>query len=98
MKGRASMPAEEDYETLQSLAERLKLEDDERERFVSSSMQRLGYKPKTSWDEPEGDEDGDKGGDFFSGRRQQRQSRDVRDKGRDGGRDRQRGQAWGYGN
>lgn len=72
------MPAQDDYETLQGLAERLGLDEKESDSFISSSMQRLGYKPKVQWDEPEdeGNSGGDRG-DFFSGRRQQRQQRDV---------------------
>lgn len=79
------MPAQEDYETLQGLAERLGLDEKESDSFISSSMQRLGYRPKTQWDEPEGDDSGDSKGDFFSGRRQQRQQRDVRDNRNDRG-------------
>lgn len=77
------MPAQEDYESLQQLAERLQLDEKESESFITSSMQRMGYKPKTQWDEPEEEGNGgDKGGDFFSGRRQQRQQREVTNGGR----------------
>lgn len=74
------MPKEDDYNTLNELAERLGLEDQERESFVTSSMKRLGYRPRVDWDEPENNGGDDKGsGDFFSGKRQQRQQRQVRD-------------------
>lgn len=58
---------EEDYNLLQSLAERLGLDDKQREGFISESMQRFGYKPKTSWEA--GEDDGDEGGSggFFGG-------------------------------
>lgn len=74
-------PAEEDYNSLTALAERLQLEDDQREKFINSSMKRLGYKPRTQWEPPE-PEDGGKGkdddGDFFGGGKQQREQRQVR--------------------
>jgi len=80
------MGLQEDRDMLDGLAERLGLEDNERDQFITSSMKRLGYRPRMDWDEPEPENNGggNDGGDFFS-RRQQRQSRDV---GRSGGRDR----------
>jgi len=72
------MPAQDDRQMLDELAERLGLEDDDREKFISSSMKRLGYKPRVDWDDPDPEGDGGKDdGDFFSRKRNERQSRDV---------------------
>jgi hypothetical protein len=75
------MPAAEDRTMLEELADRLGLEDDDRNGFVNDGMKRMGYKPRVDWDEPDQDDGkgGDSGGDFFTRRRgqQQRQSRDV---------------------
>lgn len=75
------MGAQEDRTLLDDVAERLGLDDDERNDFVNSGMKRLGYKPRMDWDDPDPDEgkDGKGGGDFFSRRKEekQRQSRDV---------------------
>jgi hypothetical protein len=95
------MPANEDYESLQSLAERLKLEGDDRENFVSSSMKRLGYKPATQWQEPEPEgNDNNDSGDFFS-RKQKREQRRVQGGGGGGGNggnnDSNNGSGWQYG-
>lgn len=91
-------PAEADYNALHSLAERLQLEDDQREKFVNSSMKRLGYKPRTQWEPPE-QEDGGKGGDddgdFFGGGKQQRERRQVRED-RPGGSGNGSGAGWQY--
>lgn len=81
------MPAQDDYESLSSLAERLGLDDKEKDSFVNSSMQRLGYKPRTSWEDGEDEDESKGGGDFFSGRRQQRNQRDVNRGGGSGRRD-----------
>lgn len=66
--------AEEDYEHISGLAERLKLEGEDADRFVSDSMKRLGHRPRTVWEdaEPEGGEGGDDG-DFFT-RKSQKQA------------------------
>lgn len=58
---------EEDYNLLQGLAERLGLDDKQREGFISESMQRFGYKPKTSWEPGDDPEDGNDSGGFFGG-------------------------------
>lgn len=66
------MPANEDYESLSDLADRLGLEDDEKESFIGSAMKRLGYIAKSLWeDAPAGDGNGN-GGDFFSTKRREK--------------------------
>ena len=77
-------PAEQDYADLSNWAERLGLEDEQKEKFINSSMKRLGYKPRTQWEppEPEGDEGKGKGDDDFfggsGGKPAGRQQREVR--------------------
>ena len=66
------MAAKDDFLSLSELADRLGLDDDEKDGFITSSMKRLGHKPSVNW------EDGDSGnsndsGDFFSKKRQTRQ-------------------------
>lgn len=66
------MPAKEDHERFTSLAEELGIEDDDRENFISSAMERKGYKKRTAWDDPDPDPDKDgKGGnrDAFGARK-----------------------------
>lgn len=66
--------ANEDYDSLAALAERLGLDEDEGSRFITSSMKRLGHKAKTMWED--GDPaSGNDGGDFFSTRREARETR-----------------------
>lgn len=74
-------PAEQDYAELSSWAERLGLEDDQKDKFINSSMKRLGYKPRTQWEPPEPENGGDNNddGDFFSGGGKPRERRQVRD-------------------
>lgn len=80
------MPAKDDFDMLGQLAERLGLDDDEKDGFISSSMERLGHKRSVSWED---NQEGDSGsGDFFSKKRE-RQTRQVptgnRRTGTDGG-------------
>jgi len=90
------MAAADDHATLSELAERLGVDDEERDQFVSSSMKRLGYKPRTDWDDPDPDENkGNGGGDFFSRKREQNQRQQREVPGR-GGQQRQRQQSGGY--
>lgn len=56
------MPAEEDHATISEMADRLGLEGDERDEYITEHMGRLKYRPRTVWDDPE-DEDGNGGGD-----------------------------------
>jgi len=84
---------EEDYGMLQGLAERLGLDETQGEKFINSSMQRLGYKPKVQWGAPEDDGGGDDG-DFFSGGGK-RERRTVRDQ-RGGGGGNSGGAGWQY--
>lgn len=60
---------------LGEVADKLGLEDDERDSFVNSGMARQGFKQTSSWTEPDDDKNGKSGGDFFSGKR--RESRGV---------------------
>lgn len=88
---------DDDYEFVTGFAERLGLEDKDKDSFIKSSMTRLGYKPRISWDPPENDGNGggDDDGDFFSRgnkNRERRQVRDDRQQQRGGG-----GGNWQYG-
>lgn len=71
---------------LHEMADELGLEDDEREQFIESSMTRKGYQQRSTWAEPEGDDGGKSGGDYFTRRPQRgRETRRVpTDKGRGG--------------
>lgn len=85
------MAAKDDFDLFNQVAEMLGLEPEETENFVTSAMRRRGHKPLIQWGDSDG-EDGDKGGDFFTRKRQTRQ---VNRRGND------RGQAasggWQYG-
>lgn len=66
-------PAEDDFKRFHDLADELGLTDDDdkdkaKTSFIESAMKRKGYKPVTSWGEPDPPADKkDKGtGDFFS--------------------------------
>ena len=63
------MAAEKDQEMLTDLAERLGLEDDEKENFVNSGMRRLGYKPREVWEDSDDDNPKSSDGDFFTTKR-----------------------------
>lgn len=95
-------PAADDYESLAQQADRLGLEDDERERFIDSAMTRYGHKKRTAWDDADENDNGGKGGgDFFSGKRQEREQREVRRGGGNGGNNRREASGgnsgpWGY--
>lgn len=82
--------AEEFMQTLADMAESLGLEDDERESFVNSGMERKGFKKSFTWTDPE-PESGGEGGDFFSKKRAATQTRPV-GKGGNG-----KGANWQYG-
>lgn len=85
------MPAQDDQTMLEELAERLGLEDDEAENFISSAMSRLGYKLRRVF-EDDPDNGGNRGGGDFFSQRQQRRTREIR-----GGRGGGRGRASGFG-
>lgn len=75
MKGESKMgKAQEDYDDLSKVAEKLELDDDEKDNFISSGMKRLGHKVRQVWEDS--DDDGkSESGDFFSSkRREQRPS------------------------
>lgn len=72
------MGAEEDFARFSEIAEELGLEEKEFDSFVSSSMKRKGYKPVLSWADPDPENGGQGGGDFFSQRREGQQRREVR--------------------
>jgi hypothetical protein len=88
------MAAKDDWDLFNSVAEMLGLEPDETENFVTSAMRRRGHKPTINWaDDEEGD--GDKGGDFFTRKREKRQVSGRQQRG--GGRDQSSGSGWQYG-
>lgn len=64
-------------ERLHEMADELGLEDDERESFIESGMARKGFQQRSTWAEPEGDENGGQRGDFFSASRGRRETRRV---------------------
>ncbi len=69
------MSAQEDLQHLTTLANRLELEDEERDKFIGSAMKRLGHKSRDVWEDGDG-EGSETGGDFFSTkRREQRPTR-----------------------
>jgi hypothetical protein len=88
------MGAQEDYQTFVEMAERLQLDEEEAEGFISSAMKRLGHKARQMWEDGDGSGNGD-GGDFFArrqgGQRQRRPATPSR--GRQGG----QGGGWMYG-
>lgn len=83
------MAAKDDYDRFHSIAEELKLEDSEREDFVSGAMKRKGYTPSMTWNDPE-PEKPESGGDFFSQKRQEKKS-EVKEQPKQGN------QGWQYG-
>lgn len=92
------MPRDNDLDLLEDLAERMGLDDSQRESFINNGMKKLGYKPRMDWDEPESDGSGDNVDDMFGGSTQRRQRRvggNQRDSQRDQGR-RASGSNWQY--
>lgn len=73
---------EKDHARFEDLADELKLEDDDRDGFITSSMKRKGYQQRTVWADPEPDDKGKDGGDYFSARRGAREKRQVNSRGR----------------
>ena len=69
--------AQDDFDTLSALAERLGLDEDESHNFVSSSMKRLGYKAREMWEDGDGDSKSGSG-DFFGKKREERPARRQR--------------------
>jgi len=67
------MPANDDLDLLHELAERLGLDESESENFITSSMRRLGHKPRIDWDDAEEGGEGGGSGDFFGKQRERRQ-------------------------
>lgn len=84
--------AEEDYSILAALAERLGLDEDQADGFVSSSMKRLGHKAKLMWEDGE-DGGNDDSGDYFTRKRVTRDSRPPSNR-----ENRSRRDGWQYGN
>jgi hypothetical protein len=87
------MAAKDDFDLFGQVAEMLGLDEEESENFVTSAMRRRGHKPKIHWDDTEEGEE--KGGDFFTKKRQTRQvgGRQQRGSGRDQG----NSSGWQYG-
>lgn len=67
--------AQEDYETVSAMAERLKLTGHDKEDYIRRHMRGFGHKSVTSW--VEGDAD-DEGG-FFGSRKKSDRRRSQRD-------------------
>jgi len=89
------MAAEEDYNLLNDLAERMGIEEDKRDSFVSEGMQRLGYKLKSIFLDPEPDEGGGSGSGSFFGGSAKRETRQVPPKRSPRGQE-TRDMPWGY--
>lgn len=72
------MPAEEDFESLSAMADRLQLEGEDRENYIGQHMVKFGHKPVTSWvdAEPEPKEQANSFSPFRQSQ-SQRQKRDV---------------------
>jgi hypothetical protein len=86
------MAAKDDFDLFGQVAEMLGLDEEETENFVTSAMRRRGHKPLIQWgDSDEGD--GEKGGDFFTRKRETRQVGRRREQGRQAG----GGGGWQYG-
>jgi hypothetical protein len=68
------MAAQDDFQALADLAERLGLEEDESENFITSGMKRLGYKARQMWEDNDDTDSGSGGGDFFSTKRREKRS------------------------
>lgn len=64
--------AEDDFGFLSEFVKRLGLDDEESDKFISSSMTRLGHKRRIMWEDGESDGNSDDGGDFFSTKRRER--------------------------
>lgn len=84
---------EDALEKLKGMAEELGLDDDEAAQFIDGGMARKGFRKVSSWAEPDDGNGGNDGGDFFSVRRGNRQSRNVSR----GGNRRNDGGNWQYG-
>lgn len=64
------MPAQEDYQRFSELADELEMDDENKEKWVNQAMKRKGYKPVTSWTDPEPENNGGGGDeDLFGPRR-----------------------------
>lgn len=83
------MSAQEDFDLFGKVAEMLGLDEDESGSFLESAMRRRGHKPKTQWEDGDGN-DGNDGGDFFS-----RRNSGNRNSG--GNRERKVNKGWQYG-
>lgn len=80
---------------IQSLAERLGMDEKESRSFVGSTMKRLGYSQRVEYDDPEPpQEENEDEDDYFSNRRKGREQREIPQgkTGTDGG----RGSGWQY--
>jgi hypothetical protein len=66
------MAAQEDQGMLEELAQRLGLEDDEADNFISSAMKRLGYRARRIFEDDDSGNNNAGNGDFFASKRQAR--------------------------
>lgn len=91
------------YDTVSAMADRLRLDGKDRERYIHEHMTRGGYRAVPSYVREEEDDrdDRDSGSSFFGSRDRDRGGRDRdrdsgtrRSRGRDDRRDRDRGDNW----
>lgn len=81
------MPAEDDFNMFSELAERMGLEDEERENYITQHMKRLGYKMRTAWDEPESGDGNKNELGFFKEKTRERRTIEPRQRRASGGND-----------
>ena len=55
------------FERVAGIADELKLEGEEREKYIAQHMTKAGWKPNTTWSPPDGkDSDGKKSSGWFA--------------------------------
>lgn len=64
------MSAEDDFNMFSALAERMGLDEEESQNYITEHMKRLGYKMRTAWDEPDNEGNGNSQLSFFKGEKQ----------------------------
>lgn len=70
------MPAEDDFGRFSELADELELDGEERDNYIGMHMSKKGYKPVTSWADPDPD-DGKPAGFSPFAQSKSRQTRQV---------------------
>jgi hypothetical protein len=73
------MGANEDWESLKALADRLfdDDQDDDKESYIGKHMKRLGYRARATWEDSDDNSD-DNSDDLFGKRRERRQVPNAR--------------------